>query len=267
MFKIGDFSKLGRVSVVALRHYDEIGLLKPAIVDTATGYRYYTIEQMPQLYKIVALKDLGFSLTEIANLLADNLPFSEYEGMLRLKKMQVQKMIKAETTRLERIETRLKLLKGEKNMLDSEVVIKSLPAQQIASIRTVIATPKDLDGVVKILQTYLREQGVKVQSGFLILHDPDFREENMDIEFAIPVDALVTENDQIKSYTLPAVPMVACAAHSGTPESYFRLYRSFSQWLADNGYKISGNIRDIPVTPDSNPSTWYGETQIPVEKL
>ncbi len=61
MLKIGDFSKLSRVSVQALRHYDEMNLLKPAQVDTFTGYRYYSASQLPRFNRILALKDLGFS--------------------------------------------------------------------------------------------------------------------------------------------------------------------------------------------------------------
>ena len=65
MIRIGDFSKLSRVSVKTLRFYDEMGLLKPVEVDRFTGYRYYEFDQLPRLYRILALKDLGFSLEEI----------------------------------------------------------------------------------------------------------------------------------------------------------------------------------------------------------
>ncbi len=49
MFKIGDFAKLNRVTVSALRHYDAIGLLRPETTDNFTGYRYYSVSQMPKL--------------------------------------------------------------------------------------------------------------------------------------------------------------------------------------------------------------------------
>ena len=47
--KIGEFSRLGRVTVRALRHYEEIDLLAPEIVDRETGYRYYSASQLPTL--------------------------------------------------------------------------------------------------------------------------------------------------------------------------------------------------------------------------
>ena len=69
MLKIGEFSKLSRVSVRMLRHYDEIGLLKPAETDRFTDYRYYTEDQLPTAGRIAALKDMGFSLADIVRIL------------------------------------------------------------------------------------------------------------------------------------------------------------------------------------------------------
>ena len=70
MLKIGEFSKLSRISVRMLRHYDEIGLLKPAEIDRFTDYRYYREDQLPTAGRIAALKDMGFSLADIVRILA-----------------------------------------------------------------------------------------------------------------------------------------------------------------------------------------------------
>ncbi len=83
--KIGNFARIGQVTVQTLRHYDDLGLLKPSEVDALSGYRYYTLEQLPRLHRILALKDLGFSLEQIARLLEEDLPPAELRGMLRLK--------------------------------------------------------------------------------------------------------------------------------------------------------------------------------------
>src|SRR3712207_3730687 len=108
MIKIGDFSKLSQVTVKTLHHYDQLGLLKPVHVDRFTGYRYYAVEQLPRLNRILALKDLGLSLQQIAQLLADDLPASEIRGMLKLKQAEVQQQVVAEQARLARIEARLR---------------------------------------------------------------------------------------------------------------------------------------------------------------
>ena len=65
--RIGDFSKLSRVSIKALRYYDQMGMLKPIDVDRSTGYRSYSVSQLPRLNRILALKDLGLSLEQIAS--------------------------------------------------------------------------------------------------------------------------------------------------------------------------------------------------------
>jgi DNA-binding transcriptional MerR regulator len=93
MFKIGDLSKLSRVSVKTLRYYDEIGLLKPAQVDRFTGYRYYSFDQLPRLNRILALKDLGFSLEQIAQVLNEGLPPAQLRGMLRLRQMELRDLL------------------------------------------------------------------------------------------------------------------------------------------------------------------------------
>ena len=69
MLKTGEFSKLSGVSVRMLRHYDEIGLLKPAETDRFTDYRYYREDQLPKVCRITALKDMGFSLADIVRIL------------------------------------------------------------------------------------------------------------------------------------------------------------------------------------------------------
>jgi DNA-binding transcriptional MerR regulator len=77
MFTIGDFARHGRVSVRMLRHYDAIGLLRPARVDEATGYRYYEAGQLARLNRLIALKDLGFTLQHVGGILDEQVSAEE----------------------------------------------------------------------------------------------------------------------------------------------------------------------------------------------
>ena len=104
MIRIGDFSKLSRVSIKTLRFYDDKELLKPIHVDEWTGYRYYSFEQLPRLNRILALKDLGFSLGEIGELLDEDVSLEQLRGMLRVRQSDAQKRVLDEQERLERIE-------------------------------------------------------------------------------------------------------------------------------------------------------------------
>src|SRR5258708_11227624 len=100
MLKIGELSRLSRVTVQTLRHYDDLGLLKPSQVDTFTGYRYYLPNQLLRLYRILALKDLGFSLEQIAKLLENDLSTQELRGMLKMKQVEIEQHLEEEQARL-----------------------------------------------------------------------------------------------------------------------------------------------------------------------
>src|SRR5215813_7359182 len=126
MFKIGDFSRLSRVSVRMLHHYDEIGLFKPLRVDEFTGYRYYAFEQLPRLNRILALKDLGFSLEQIAEMLDEELPAAQIRGMLRLRQAELQQQAQEIRERLARVEARLRQIEEEGKMPDQEVILKQV---------------------------------------------------------------------------------------------------------------------------------------------
>jgi DNA-binding transcriptional MerR regulator len=103
MFTIGEFARHGRVSVRMLRHYDAIGLLRPACVDPASGYRFYQASQLAELNRVIALKDLGFTLPQVRAILTETISAAELRGMLRLRRAEIQAQIEVETTRLARV--------------------------------------------------------------------------------------------------------------------------------------------------------------------
>src|SRR5512147_1546386 len=126
VFKIGEFSRLTHVSVKMLRHYDELGLFKPASVDRFTGYRYYTFDQLPRLNRILVLKGLGFSLDDIRQMVDDDLDSGELRGMLRLRRAQLQRQAHEALEKLQQIEIRLKQIEQEGNMPSIDVLLKQV---------------------------------------------------------------------------------------------------------------------------------------------
>ena len=96
MFTIGDFARHGRVSVRMLRHYDATGLLRPARVDPASGYRFYAASQLARLNRIVALKDLGFTLEQVRTMLDEQVSAGQLRVMLRLRQAELQAQIAAD---------------------------------------------------------------------------------------------------------------------------------------------------------------------------
>ena len=110
MYRIGEFSKICRVPVSALRYYSDIGLLPPVAIDPDSNYRYYDAAQLPRLNRILALKDLGLSLEEIGLILNDELSAAELRGMLRLKQAEMGQAVAEQQAQLARVESRLRLI-------------------------------------------------------------------------------------------------------------------------------------------------------------
>ena len=216
MIKIGDFARLSRVSVVTLRHYDEMGLLKPVSVDGFTGYRYYSVGQLPRLNRILALKDLGFSLEQIEKVLS-GLTLDQLRGMLKMKQAEVEQQIEVEQDRLSRIAARLRQIELEDVMPDYDVVLKTVPPLLVASRRMIIPsndqTNAYLTPAYSELWDYIKQSGVKptgpamglwYQGAEILM--------NEDTEAAAPLDRILPGMDRVRVYELPEV-QAAAAVH------------------------------------------------------
>lgn len=100
MYSIGDFSKINKITPKTLRHYDRIGLLKPALINEQTGYRFYSAEQLPVIRKILMLKELGFALCEIHQIVNEE---SALNGFLKQREKQLQQTIHEAQQRIVRV--------------------------------------------------------------------------------------------------------------------------------------------------------------------
>jgi DNA-binding transcriptional MerR regulator len=138
MIKIGEFSKLAQVPIATLRYYYQMGLLKPINVDSFTGYRYYTISQLPALNRILALKGLGFSLEQIAEVLDEGLTPEQMRGMLRLRHAQINQQLGEMQSQLLEVEVRLQQIEREDRLSPYDVVLKQVEPQLVASVRTIL---------------------------------------------------------------------------------------------------------------------------------
>ena len=273
MIRIGDFSKFSRVSIKTLRFYDEMGLLKPIEVDRFTGYRYYEFDQLPRLYRILALKDLGFSLEEIGRLLEDNLSTEQMRGMLKLRQAEIRQQVEEEEERLERVELWLRQIEQENSMSKYDVVIKKIEPLKVASVRGVVPTPPDQRSLWDELITYLNGQSAKmIGPPMAIYHDKEFKERDWDIEVVMPiVDELVSTNG-VKVYDLPSFEKMACVVHKGPFATIGEAYDALAKWIDQNGYQIVGPGRELNLRlPDKlgdqhDPNT-VNEIQFSVEKV
>ncbi len=272
MIRIGDFSKLSRISVKTLRYYDEMGLLKPISVDPFTGYRLYEYSQLSVLHRILALKDLGFSLEEIGRLLDDGLSVEQMRGMLKLRETEARQRLREETERLQRIESQLRQIEQEEVVSKYDVVIKSAQEIKIASVRDVVPTPPEQGPLWQELEDYLAMQHVHPNGAcFTLYHDDEFKERDWDLEVCEPIEAKLNESKRIKVRTLSAVNAMACTIHNGPFGTLAEAYNAIGKWITDNGYQIVGPCRELYLQTagdgNQNDPDTVTEIQFPVEKI
>lgn len=274
MIKIGDFSKLSQVTVKTLRFYDEMGLLKPVQVDPFTGYRYYAANQLLQVNRILALKDLGISLEQIKMLLQIGLPPEQMKGILRQRQVEMVQQIEINQEKLERLQIRLSLFEQENSMSTVDVVIKSIPEITVASMRGTVPTYPAQGILWEKLENALRKAGIRPSNPcFTLDHDDEYKEADHDLEVCEPVPAGVELPDPFEVKVLPAVKEMASLVHHGSFNTLPESYQKILQWLGQNGYQICGPGREIYIANgedmkirQDDPS-YVTEIQFPVQKV
>ena len=271
MIRIGEFSRISKVSIKTLRFYDEAGLLHPARVDDFTGYRYYTFSQLASLHRILALKEMGFPLEQIGRLLGDDLSAEQLRGMLKARRNEIQARLEDELERLARVEARLRLLEKENQMSQVEVVIKTVEPLTIASVRDTIPTYSQQGALWHDLEGYLAMQRVRPSGPcFTMYHDEEYKERDVDAEVCEPVAPGLGESKRVRVRILPGTQM-ASAVHRGPYQTLGEAIETIVQWIESNGYRITGPEREIYLVPGRNgsqtdPNT-VTEVQFPVEKI
>lgn len=252
MFKIGDFSQLGQVSVRTLHHYDERGLLKPAEIDDWTGYRFYSAEQLPRLNRILALKDLGFSLGQISQVLEDDVPAEQLRGMLTLKQAEIERQLTEGQTRLVRVEARLRQIEQEGRPSPYEVILKKTATQKIASIRAVVPTLDDMPTYRCDLYDELYDSLERIRVGpvtpeYALYHDVEYMDRDIDMEAAVTVGETPsdTENGRLSFRELPAVGEMASVVHRGSAWEIPQAIVALFAWVGANGYSTAGPYREL----------------------
>ncbi len=267
MLKIGDFSSLTQVSVKTLRYYDESRLLHPIHVDASTGYRYYSATQLPRLHRILALKDLGFSLDSIRALLNDGITPDQLRGMLKLRQTEQRERVQAELDRLARLDARLTLIEQE-GIMSNDVLIKETAPQWMASVRATIPNYQSIGSLYGELYGTL---GPAAFGGLPVAlwHDAEYKEHDVDAEGGVYLKSAVPEKGRVKVRELPA-ETVASIVHNGAYNRLSEAYDAVHRWIEASNYRIAGPIRELylknsqPVRPDDE--SYVTEIQVPVTR-
>ncbi len=282
VFRIGDFSQLGQVSVRTLRHYDELGLLKPAEVDAQTDYRYYTAWQLPRLNRIVALKDLGFSLNEIGTLLEQDLSADDLKVMLERKQAEITLKLQGEQARLARLKARLEQVELEDAPLGFDVTLKKLPTMTVFSKRYAVPDLAEMGEYCtlfyKELYAVLNAQKLApIQAEFTLYHTREYVTKNVDVEVAVVLSSGDLERLELpddETFTvrrLQGAKAAASLVFSGYYHEIDRAARALLLWTGANGYGSVGAAREVhlsgPVVETGKDAPVVIELQVPVMPL
>jgi DNA-binding transcriptional MerR regulator len=270
MFSIGDFARHGRVSVRMLRHYDAVGLLRPAHVDPFTGYRHYTAAQLARLNRIIALKDLGFTLQQVHDIVDGTLGTEELRGMLRLRRAELAAMVEASNARLVQVEARLRAIEREGHMPSNDVVIKRVPPVRVAELSAAAASyePQDIGPVINPLYDQLCRRleaaGVK-PTGPGVAYYEDAPDGRITVHAGFEVAAEPGTGDLLV-HDLPAVEEAATIVHHGSMDAILPTEQALTQWIDAHGYRASGYAREVYLECPENRDDWVTELQVAVTR-
>lgn len=274
MLKIGEFSKIAQVSVKTLRYYDRMGLLKPAHIDRYSGYRYYSLEQLMRLNRILALKDLDFTLEQISELLQGGVSSEVVQAMLANKAKELRDRISDENARLLRVQNRLKSIQEPSLQTQSPVVLKSAADQRVATIRQVLPKMDQLpewqeakrDEIHRFLERWgQNDEGPDI----LIYHQEEYRETDLDVEVGTILcttrhkDDLLRATEHIQVYTLPRVDHLATCVT--TKAGYLsETYAHLTHWTQINGFRPIAPWRELTFSQEDPAAPRVIEVQRPV---
>ena len=266
MYRIGLFSKLARTTIKTLRHYDEIGLLRPARVDEWTGYRYYATEQLFRLNEILSLRQAGFSLSEIEGIMSGR----DMSDTLARKKTELEHEVRDASERLSRLTNYIKTQK-ESIIMSYNAVIKEIPECTVYSCRTVLPTYDSLMSVMPALGEKLRGLYPALQCAepdycFNVYPEPEYKEKDIEVEICQAVTRAFPDKEGITFKKMPAVKVVS-VLHRGAYENLGEAYSFGLKWLADNGYKLDGEPRESFIDGIWNKESeddWLTEIQLPI---
>jgi DNA-binding transcriptional MerR regulator len=257
VFRIGEFSRIAQVSGRLLRYYDKIGLLTPEHTDPESGYRYYTAKQLPRLNRILALKELGLTLDQIARLIDDDISADEIHGMLLMRKAEVEQTLREEMARFKIIESRIEQIDREGALTNYDVVLKSIPAQRFLGVREICGGLPDARELLAEMSRALPSIIGQANLGYFtaIVHSDIYEQEDIDLEMGFLLNTnkdysyTLSDGRTLEVQELPAVDTMLTVTRVGLSETGHGSYSALGDWVAANGYQFDGLVREVFIKP------------------
>ena len=273
MYSIGEYARIAQVSKRLLRYYDEIGLFQPIKIDSESGHRYYSATQLPELNRILALKDLGISLNQIQRFVRDDISPIEIQGMLSLKKAELEQQVLSELQRIRTIESRLKQIQ-DRDSLVRDVVVKQVPQQKLMGLRKVLPTDNLKEDLFWSVMNSLPEGKDRTYGAMtIVLHGDGVENEYSDIEIGRLLhktnSAPLTTYDgfTLDTRSLPSATMATLIPPTGCCARLLG-YNAIGEWIEANHYTFAGPVRLVflELPQQSENSEAVTEIQFPIRK-
>lgn len=269
MFRIGEFSRLSRVPVSALRYYADLGLLEPEWVDPESGYRYFGAAQLPRLNRLLILRDMGLSLEQIGVILDEGIDAAGLREMLRRKEAEIRGRVAEEQERLEAVAARLRFIEKEGAMPDVEIVVKEIEAIHGLGVREVVPA---IDQIGGLFQDAFAGMGPALASltgpPMAVYHDEEFDGTDVDVEVVFPVagaqEPRPTPGGRMLAETrVPGGP-AAALVFVGPYAQISGAYQAMGAWLEENGRKIAGPVCELYLSAPNQPGPPVTEIRMPI---
>lgn len=270
MLKIGEFSKLSRVSVRMLRYYDAIGLLRPAEIDRFTDYRYYREDQLPTVGRITSLRDMGFSLADVAKILEIYDDRERLEGYFALRRRELEELNRDTARRLALLDAARKRLRKEEDMRYN-VTLKTIPERYAATVRMTLPRYEDEGSVWSVLVGETCRMNLTEADPCLCavtFLDGEYKETDVEVMAWKTVKGHYPDTEHVKFCTLPEVTAASCT-FKGSYAQINDVYAAMAAWIEENGYETDGpmfNIYHVSPHETQNPDEFVTEACYPIRR-
>ncbi|MFV0402082.1 MAG: MerR family transcriptional regulator [Oscillospiraceae bacterium] len=266
MLSIGNFSKVSNVTTKTLRYYDEIGLIKPAHINTENGYRYYDVSQLETILLINRLKQYSFSLEEISAVLGARYDDTLLFSLLRQKRQSTHEKMEELGAMLEHLETDIQNLERGIDIMayleNIEVKLVDMAPKNILFVKEVISVEDYGKMMGRLFETIHRENLTPVGDPMTIYHEAEFNPASSLMEVAIPVKEVVTGTREF------APGLCAISTLKGPYSELPSVYAKLNEWMEKEGYSIASAPFEVYITnpQDTQPKDYVTEVYIPVKK-
>ncbi|WP_341251752.1 MerR family transcriptional regulator [Euzebya pacifica] len=245
---IGRFSRMTRLSIKALRHYDRIGLLQPAEVDPSSGYRYYRLTQTRTAEAIRLLRGVDMSLDDIATVLADDTAPDVVDKLLDRHRERLAESVRVQQRRLTTVQ---RLITGKEPLVPYDVTTKTIDPITVVSIRrhtdkAGISTAIG-ESMHALYATVMGSAAELAGAPTVLYHDVIDEEQSGDLEVALPIaepaDPIAVDGDMVRRTVDGG--MVATTLHHGAYDEIDGAYHVLAGWIAEHGHTPGFPAREL----------------------